>query len=105
MPDKSSPLPVTPVLRVERGWRVFVFYSGALLLTGLVSLIFADLLWRTGWSASRTVLLVLFVILFLFTAIGCMHGLYGFFLRLRGDSRRITNLKNYRDQNIDCTST
>ena len=36
--------------RLQRGWRVFVFYSCALLLTGLVSLLFADLLWRTGWS-------------------------------------------------------
>jgi membrane glycosyltransferase len=91
--------------RLQRGWRVFVFFSGALLLTGLVSLIFADLLWRTGWSASRTVLLVLFVILFLFTAIGCMHGLYGFFLRISGDRRRITKLKNYHGQNIDGIST
>src|SRR5271154_3833234 len=91
--------------RSQRGWRVFVFYSCALLLTGFVSLIFADLLWRTGWSASRTVLLVLFVILFLFTAIGCMHGVFGFFLRTFGDRRRITNLNNYRDQNIDGTST
>jgi len=91
--------------RFQRGWRVFVFYSSALLLTGLVSLLFADLLWRTGWSTSRTVLLVLFVILFLFAAIGCMHGVYGFFLRTFGDHRRITNLKCYRDQNIDGIST
>jgi membrane glycosyltransferase len=105
MSDKPSPPHVTPVLRIERGWRVFVFYSGALLLTGLVSLIFADLLWRTGWSASRTVLLALFVVLFLFTAIGCMHGLYGFFLRMTSNRRRITKLKEYRDQNIDGTST
>ncbi len=53
-------------------------------------MLFADLLWRTGWSASRTVLLVLFVILFLFAAIGCMHGVFGFFLRTFGDDRRIT---------------
>src|SRR5450432_592891 len=96
---------VTVVPRFQRGWRVFIFYSSALLLTGLVSLIFADLLWRTGWSASRTVLLVLFVILFLFTAIGCVHGVFGFFLRTFGTRRRITNLKDYRDQNIDGTST
>jgi hypothetical protein len=44
---------------IERhDWRLFIFYSCALLLTGLVSMLFADLLWRTGWSASRTVLLV-----------------------------------------------
>jgi membrane glycosyltransferase len=91
--------------RFHRGWRVFIFYSWALLLTGLVSLLFADLLLRTGWSASRTVLLVLFVILFLFTAIGCVHGVYGFFLRSFGDRRRITKLNDYRGQNIDGTST
>lgn len=91
--------------RVHRGWRLFIFYSSALLLTGLVSLLFADLLWRTGWSASRTVLLALFVILFLFTAIGCMHGVFGFLLRTFGTRRRITQLKNYRDQKIDGTST
>jgi membrane glycosyltransferase len=105
MPGQPPTIQVAPATRIQRGWRVFVFYSCALLLTGFVSLIFADLLWRTGWSASRTVLLVLFVILFLFTAIGCMHGVFGFFLRAFGDRRRITNLKDYRDQNIDATST
>ena len=80
MPDPSpSPSPgVPPLPRIARGWRLFIFYSSAVLLTGLVSMMFADLLWRTGWSAARTVLLILFVILFLFAAIGCMHGIYGF---------------------------
>jgi membrane glycosyltransferase len=96
---------VAAVPRLRRGWRVFIFYSCALLLTGLVSLLFADLLWRTGWSTARTVLLVLFVILFLFAAIGCVHGVFGFFLRTFGDARRITNLKKYRDQKIDGIST
>jgi membrane glycosyltransferase len=105
MPDPSPPFQVTSAPRVHRGWRVFVFYSCALLLTGCVSLIFADLLWRTGWSTSRTVLLILFVILFLFTAIGCMHGVFGFFLRTFGVRRRITQLKNYREQKIDGIST
>jgi len=91
--------------RFQRGWRVFIFYSCALLLTGLVSLLFADLLLRTGWSLSRSVLLALFVILFWFTAIGCVHGVYGFFLRTFGDNRRITNLKDYRNQNLDGIST
>ena len=105
MPGQTLTIQSAPAFRIARGWRVFVFFSGALLLTGLASLIFADLLYRTGWSASRTVLLVLFVVLFLFTAIGCMHGLYGFFLRMRGDSRRITSLKPYREQSIEGTST
>ena len=92
-----------PHLRRVR--RIFIFYSCSFLLTGLVSLIFADLLWRTGWSTSRTVLLVLFVILFLFTAIGCMHGVFGFFLRTFGTHRRITQLKDYGDRKIDGIST
>jgi membrane glycosyltransferase len=104
--SSSSPkIQVAPAPRIERNWRLFVFYSSALLLTGLVSMLFADLLWRTGWSTSRTVLLVLFVILFLFTAIGCMHGVFGFFLRTFGTRRRITQLKNFHDQRIDSTST
>jgi membrane glycosyltransferase len=105
MPERSPSFQVSSVPRIERGWRLFIFYSSALMLTGLVSMLFADLLWRTGWSTSRTVLLVLFVILFLFAAIGCMHGIYGFALRLFGTRQRITQLKNYRDQKIDGTST
>ena len=83
-----SPGPVIvnlPVLR--RGVRIFLFYSCAFVLTGVVSLMFADLLWRTGWSTSRTVLLVLFIILFLLAAIGCVHGIFGFLLRVSGDKR------------------
>ena len=91
--------------RLRRGWRLFLFFSSAVLLTGLVSMLFADLLWRTGWSASRTVLLVLFIILFLLTAIGCMHGVYGFFIRTFGTNRRITALKPFREQNIAGVST
>src|SRR5471032_2135032 len=103
MPGHPPTIQIAP--RSQRGWRVFFFYSCALLLTGFVSLLFADLLWRTGWSVSRTVLLALFVVLFLFTAIGCMHGVFGFFLRTFGTRRRITQLKNYRDQDIAGTST
>ena len=91
--------------RLHRGGRLFLFFSSALLLTGAVSLLFADLLWRTGWSASRTLLLVLFIILFLLTAIGCMHGVYGFFIRIFGTSRRITGLQPFKKQSIDGVST
>src|SRR5579871_293655 len=93
------------VPRIRRGWRVFFFFSAALLLTGLVSMLFADLLWRTGWSTSRTVLLALFIILFFLTAMGCMHGVYGFVIRRLGTTRRITGLKPYQDQDITATST
>jgi membrane glycosyltransferase len=91
--------------RLRRGLRLFLFYSSAVLMTGVVSLLFADLLWRTGWSASRTVLLTLFIILFLLTAIGCIHGVYGFFIRLLGTQRRITALLPFQGQSIEGTST
>ena len=91
--------------RLRRGWRLFLFFTSAFVLTGFVSLLFADLLWRTGWSASRTVLLVLFIILFFLTAVGCMHGVYGFFIRIFGTRRRLTALKPYKEQNIDGVST
>jgi membrane glycosyltransferase len=90
--------------RVRRGWRVFIFYSVAVLLTGLTSWLFADLLWRTGWSFAGLILLCLFTVLVLLIAIGCVHGIVGFVLRLTGD-RRITNLKEYRNQTIEGTST
>ena len=104
MSDAPNISVITPP-RLRRGWRLFLFFSSAGLLTGCVSMIFADLLWRTGWSASRTVLLVLFIILFLLTAIGCMHGVYGFFIRTFGTNRRITALKPFKEQKIDGSST
>ena len=93
------------VPRLRRGWRLFIFFSSAVLLCGAVSMLFSDLLWRTGWSAARTVLLVLFIILFFFAAVGCMHGLYGFFLRLLGTRRSITRQGIWRAQSIAGTST
>jgi membrane glycosyltransferase len=98
----STPTPLMP--RVRRGWRVFIFYSCSVLLTGLTSWLFADLLWRTGWTLASLILWCLFTVLVLLIAIGCMHGVFGFLLRLTGD-RRITGLKNYRDQNIQDAST
>ena len=94
-----------PPVRLRRGLRLFLFFSPAVLLTGLVAMLFADLLWRTGWSSARTVLLVLFIILFLLTAIGCMHGVFGFFIRIFGTRQRVTGLKPYQEQSIAGTST
>ena len=102
----SAPqITLLPPLRLRRGGRLFLFYSSAVLLTGAVSLLFADLLWRTGWSTSRTVLLALFVILFLLSSVGCMHGVYGLFIRLVGTRRRITGLKEFKNQKIEGVST
>jgi membrane glycosyltransferase len=77
-----------PILR-RNTWRVFLFFSLAVLLTGVGGMLFADLLWRTGWSPARILLLFLFCILFFLSSVGCMHGVYGFFLRRRGDRRRL----------------
>jgi membrane glycosyltransferase len=95
---------VMPIVRMRLGWRVFIFYSSALLLTGVTSWLFADLLGRTGWTLSALVLLCLFTVLVLLIAVGCMHGIFGFVLRLTGD-RRITRLKDYRGQSIQGAST
>src|SRR5262252_6739474 len=110
METSKTPAPppemmVYPVRPVSRGLRLFVFYSSALMLTGLVSLLFADLLWRSGWSNSATVLLVLFVLLFFLIAIGCMQGICGFVLRAFGDPDRITQRADFRSKNIDGVST
>jgi len=100
--ENLSPAGLMP--RVRRGWRVFIFYSLAVLLTGLTSWLFSDLLWRTGLTFAGLVLLCLFTVLVLLISIGCVHGVVGFVLRLTGD-RRITNLKEYRNQSIQDTST
>ncbi len=100
-----SSFAVSPAPSVKRGGRVFLFYSAAVLLTGLASMLFADLLWRTGWSTSRTILLILFILLFFFSAIGCMNALYGFVIRLLGDTQSITRLGDYHAKTLDGTST
>src|SRR5215472_5565320 len=102
--DSPSPV-VVHFPRIRRSWRLFVFYSSALLLTGGVSLLFADLLSRTGWSDSRTLLLALFIILFFLASVGCMHGIFGFILRVSGDRLKITTLKDYRPVDIAGSST
>ncbi len=105
MPADSASSPRFISISKIRGRRLFIFYSLALLLTGAVSLLFADLLWRTGWSDARGVLLALFVVLFFLASVGCMHGIYGFFLRLFGDKLRITRLKDFRNVSIADAST
>jgi membrane glycosyltransferase len=102
--EKASTLTVLPLRWVRLDGRIFLFYSMVVLLTGLVSMLFADLLWRTGWSLSGVVLLCLFIALFFLIALGCMHGVFGFFLRMVSD-RRLTRLRNYRAQNIQGVST
>src|SRR5579862_2202089 len=102
----QSPQVTAYVDRPIRRWlRLFVFYSFALVLTSAVSMLFADLLWRSGWTSSSTILLILFVILFGLISIGCMHGVFGFVLRTFGDPDRITRLGDFRSQSIEGVST
>src|SRR6266550_7876535 len=88
-------LRIEPLPRARQIRRVFVFYSLAVLLAGIGSLFFADLLWRIGWSMSRTVMLVLFSILLLLVSVGSMHAIYGFVLRRTGGGLRLTGVGDY----------
>jgi membrane glycosyltransferase len=100
-----SPMKLVPAPPVSRWLQVFIFFASAFLVTGIVSMMFADLLWRTGWSSSRTILLILFILLFAFAAIGCMHGVFGFLLRLFGDKFRLTQVRDYSRQSLAGVST
>jgi membrane glycosyltransferase len=84
---------------------LFIFFSSVLALTGVGSLMFADLLWRSEWSFAHAILLVLFTALFFLISLGCMHGLYGFALLTFGTRQRLTKLKEYRNQDISGVST
>src|SRR5436190_11299414 len=91
--------------KVSLGGRIFFFFGFALLVLGVISMLFADLLWRRGWTASSALLFGLFVVLLLLNVIGSIHGVYGFFLRRYGDQQRITNFKDFASQDISETST
>ncbi|MGA3179674.1 MAG: glucans biosynthesis glucosyltransferase MdoH [Verrucomicrobiota bacterium] len=106
MAAASSPTPAFFPSRLSgRGWRIFIFYSAVVLLTGLVSMLFADLIWRSGWSTSGFCLMGLFVILFLLTVVGCMHAVFGFAVRLTNGDRRITRLADYQSKSLEGIST
>ena len=75
------------------------------MLSGLVTLLFTDLLWRTGWSSSSGLLLGLFAVLYLLAAIGFAHGVFGFIVRLCGDKRRITRFSQFESLDIKGAST
>src|SRR5262245_18263985 len=86
--------------RIRYGLRVFFFFGLALLITGGISLLFADLLWRRGWTSGSTILCALFVLLLLLNAIGAVHGIFGFFLRRGGDRHRLTQLNEFEMADI-----
>ena len=100
-----TPAVIAFLARLMRSWRLFVFYSSAVVMTGVVSLMFADLLWRTGWTGAKLLLLVVFIIIFLLSSIGCVHGLTGFLLRGTAEPRRITNPPDFRNRNIESINT
>ncbi len=99
-----SPLAETTTARASAA-RIFVFYSLAVLLTSIGSVLFADLLWRVGWSPARILLLVLFTILLFLSSVGCVHGIYGFVLRRLGDRHNIGASAAFRGRSIADTST
>lgn len=98
----SSRLIMAPLVR--RGWRIFSLFSMVFLLTAAVSALFADLLWRTGWSSARDVLLGTFSVLFFLAALGCFYGVYGFFARW-GSTPSETLLKGKDGVAIEHTRT
>jgi membrane glycosyltransferase len=104
-PKPAPTLTVFPARPIRHGARLFVFFSAAFLVTSLVSMLFADLLGRSGWTNSSTVLLLLFIILFFLIVVGSLHGVCGFFLRTFGDASQITRLGDYRSRTIDGVST
>jgi membrane glycosyltransferase len=73
----------------RHGTRVFWFFGTALLITGGISILFADLLWRKGWTGGSTLLMIFFVPLLFLNAVGAMHGVFGFFVRRFGDAHKI----------------
>jgi membrane glycosyltransferase len=91
--------------RTLPGTRIFLFFGFALLITGAISLLFADLLWRRGWTANSAIIMCLFVPLMFLNANGAMHGIYGFWARWRGDAQKITALKEFETVEISSTST
>jgi membrane glycosyltransferase len=108
-PLSSAVFPLSPTMETSTPRagtaRVFVFYSFAVLLTTVGAVLFADLLWRVGWSPARILLLVLFTILLFLSSVGCMHGIYGFVLRRVGDRHQITASARHRGRSIAGTST
>lgn len=74
----------------HRQRRRFLFFSAVVLITGLCTAIFADILW-SHFSTARVLLLVLFVPLCTMVALGFVQACAGFLLLARGhDGTRIT---------------
>ncbi len=68
-------------------------------------MMFADLLWRSGWSVSGLCLMFLFFVLFLMTAVGTMHAVFGFVVRRVGGNQWNEPGPDYRAKNLEGIST
>lgn len=102
----ASRPPKQPVQHpVRRGWRLFIFVSLTLILAGANTWLFADWLWRLDWSGWHSVLLGLFFILNFTVAFGCLHAVFGFIVRRRGDAGRLTALQPWQDVDISSAAT
>ncbi len=79
--------------------RRLVFFTLALLLTSIPSVLFADFLWRLGYSVPKVILLGLFIVLIGNVAWGATHAFVGFALRrLKRRTGRIeATLENTQD--------
>lgn len=90
---------------VRRGLRLFIFVSLTLLLAGTNTWLFADWLWRLDWTGWHSLLLVLFFILNFAVAFGCLHAVFGFWVRRCGEPGRITALQPWQDVDISGAAT
>jgi membrane glycosyltransferase len=96
---------IAAVPHVRRGARLFWFFTIAAALTTGATWLFADLLWRNGWSGWSTALVLIFPLLFFLAAFGCTHAIYGFFVLRFGDRGSITARNPYRDVSIGEANT
>jgi membrane glycosyltransferase len=86
---------------VRQRWRTALLFGSAAVWTGLVAILFADLLWRTGWwSPAGLFLLALFVVLTMLAAIGCMHAVVGFLARRLGDHHQLGAQVGWRARDL-----
>ncbi len=99
---KLVPLPKRPIPRL---FRVFALHSAAVLIVGILGWLFADLLWRTGWSTSRTILVCLFILLVWYAALGCVSAIAGFLSMVFQDQQTITRTKPYNNVSLRNTPT
>ncbi|MCB1231231.1 MAG: glucans biosynthesis glucosyltransferase MdoH [Verrucomicrobiae bacterium] len=65
-------------------WRIFVFFSFVVVVTGIGAYLMADYLWALGWNFGSGILWLLFTVLFGYLAFGFAHAFFGFLVRRAG---------------------